>query len=85
MTKITLPTTDARIEQGVRAGLKAAQKLANAETEKQFGFMIGAEKDGDDHSASLFRRKRDTASYIFAAIRDLAADDEAVARIANGD
>jgi len=68
MTKIRLPTTDARIEQGVRAGLEAA--LHACRTERDTPEMTDEESTG--------------AMVCENVIRALAADPDAVARIAKG-
>jgi len=78
MTKIRLPTTDARIEQGVRAGLEAAVvKLRTTCVWSPY------ESGSDVNNAWLSGAVKSSQSGI-EAIRAIAADPDAVARIAKG-
>jgi len=73
MTKIRLPTTDARIEQGVRAGMEAAacrcEMRDHTQGEPETMFDQGYDQACDENAAM---------------VRALAADPDAVARIARG-
>ena len=77
MTEIRLPTTDARIEQGVRAGLMAAALAASDQTRE---YAIEA------YQNDAGRLQNAAATYACDAVREaicaLAADPDAVARIA---
>ena len=81
MTKITLPPTDARVEQGVRAVItpqQAAQTLITYLEEIQDGHIWEVVED------AMAAPMADPGDVVLAALHALAADPDAVARIAKG-
>jgi len=81
MTEIRLPTTDARIEQGVRAGLMAAAKWCADEATRcdDAARWGGSRRYVSDCKAAAYAL-RNAYSKIMTA-----ADPATVARIAKGD